>query len=217
MMCKGFLDDRLEQALLQSTLQYLLVQRPRTRPPLTELYAFTRCYLSGSEPHSQNNCQDRSSQTEHAPKMVASSLPRKASKQAVNVNSAASQIAKVAEYESQLASATKKTEFNPNALIPLTTLARNDSPEVAHKAVWALHRAWVKILSDGHLVPSSAGGHAESVKGKGSKEDDSPEAAAAVVQKWLMDRLKEYQDILVGFLHDSEPSLRVCSFTCLRH
>ncbi|KAJ9101853.1 hypothetical protein QFC21_003193 [Naganishia friedmannii] len=147
--------------------------------------------------------------------MVASSLARRVSKQAVNTNSAASQIANVVDYESQLTSATKKTEFNPNPLIPLTALARDDSPEVAHKAIWALHRAWVKILSDGHLVPSSAGGHAEAVKGKSSKEDKSPEAAAAVVQKWLMDRLREYQDILVGFLHDSEPSLRKSATTLL--
>lgn len=124
-------------------------------------------------------------------------------------NSAASQIAKITEYEIQLTSAAKKTEFNPNPLIPLTALARHDSPEVVHKAVWALYRAWVKILSDGHLVPTAAGGQGDAGRTKNGLGDESPEAAAAAVQKWMMDRLNEYLEILAGLLRDSEPSLRV--------
>lgn len=141
--------------------------------------------------------------------MVASSLPSKASRQAATTNSAASQIAKITEYETQLTSAAKKTEFNPNPLIPLTALARHDSPEVVHKAVWALYRAWVKILSDGHLVPTAAGGQGDAGRTKNGSGDESPEAAAAAVQKWMMDRLNEYLEVLAGLLRDSEPSLRV--------
>lgn len=141
--------------------------------------------------------------------MVASSLPSKASRQTATVNSTASQIAKVTEYETLLTSSTNKTEFNPNPLIPLTALARHNSPEVVHKAVWALYRAWVKILTDGHLVPTPAGGQADATRSKSAEKDDSPEAAAAAVQKWMMERLREYQEILAGLLRDSEPSLRV--------
>ncbi|GHJ86489.1 hypothetical protein NliqN6_2891 [Naganishia liquefaciens] len=145
--------------------------------------------------------------------MVAPSLPSKASRQAATSNSTASQIAKVTEYESQLTSSTKKTEFNPNPLIPLTALARHNSPEVVHKAVWALYRAWVKILTDGHLVPTAAGGQADVTRPKHEEKDDSPEAAAAAVQKWMMERLREYQEILAGLLRDSEPSLRKSAAT----
>lgn len=141
--------------------------------------------------------------------MVASSLPSKASRQAATANSTSSQIAKVTEYETQLTSSTKKTEFNPNPLIPLTALARHNSPEVVHKAVWALYRAWVKIITDGHLIPNAAGGQADATRTKSEEKDDSPEAAAAAVQKWMMERLREYQEILAGLLRDSEPSLRV--------
>ncbi|KAI5452760.1 Maturation and nuclear export of 40S ribosomal subunits interacting protein [Naganishia albida] len=145
--------------------------------------------------------------------MVASSLPSKAYRQAATANSTASQIAKITEYETQLTSAVKKTEFNPNALIPLTALARHESPEVVHKAVWALYRAWVKILSDGHLVPTPAGGQGDAARSKNGSEDESPEAAAAAVQKWMMDRLNEYLEILAGLLRDSEPSLRKSAAT----
>lgn len=143
--------------------------------------------------------------------MVASSLPSKASRQAATTDSTSSQIAKVTEYETQLTSSTKKTEFNPNPLIPLTALARQSSPEVVHKAVWALYRAWIKILTDGHLIPNAAGGQADATRTKSEEKDDSPEAAAAAVQKWMMERLRDYQEILAGLLRDSEPSLRVSS------
>jgi hypothetical protein len=182
-------------------------RRSRSKSPLFTMSIFD---VEESFMSTSSTCIRRHPQSpDSSGTMVASSLPSKASRQAAISNSAASQIAKITEYETQLTSAAKKTEFNPNPLIPLTALARHESAEVVHKAVWALYRAWVKILSDGHLVPTPAGGQGDAARTKSGSEDESPEAAAAAVQKWMMERLNEYLEILAGLLRDSEPSLRV--------
>ncbi len=89
--------------------------------------------------------------------------------------------------------------YDPNDLVPLTALARHADPAVAHKAVWALYRVWVRLVADGRTRrPQRSGGlEGEDV------------AAADEVVRWTEQRLDEYVDILRGAVWDVEASLRV--------
>lgn len=86
---------------------------------------------------------------------------------------------------------------DPNPILQLLALARNDSPEVVHKAVWALYRVFGVQLAQGRV-----GGIT------GPKEVKDPKEGGKV-KSWLRDRLLEFAELLGGLLHDSEAALRV--------
>ena len=84
------------------------------------------------------------------------------------------------------------SEFNPNPLLPLIVLARHDSPQVVHKAIWALHRVFIKYIKDdrvGVIVGSRGSAENEDVL----HEDGEPRA-------WVRDRMFDYLEIPGGLL-----------------
>lgn len=92
-------------------------------------------------------------------------------------------------------------DFNPNPLLPLIALARHNDPQVVHKAVWALHRVFIKYIADGKVAGLS-GDLVTPVK--------KPEVEGDVdVKGWIRERLLEYVEILGGLIRDAEPALRV--------
>lgn len=120
----------------------------------------------------------------------------KASKQTPNV---ASQdlSAQVQKLEASLST----DDFNPNPLLPLIALARHNDPQVVHKAVWALHRVFIKYVVN-EKVAGLGGDLVTPVK--------KPEVEGDVdVKGWVRERLLEYVEILGGLIRDAEPALRV--------
>jgi U3 small nucleolar RNA-associated protein 19 len=99
---------------------------------------------------------------------------------------------------------TKKTDsFNPNPLLELVALSRNEKPEVVHSAIWALHRVFIKLVGDGRL------GRAIFRESDGEDEKIDLDGEGGAVRDWMMKRLREYVDVLGGLLRDSEEALRV--------
>jgi U3 small nucleolar RNA-associated protein 19 len=94
--------------------------------------------------------------------------------------------------------------YDPNPLLNLVALARHDTPEVVHKAVWALHRVFISYIDDGK-VGGLAGGLEQGEKERVSESVDE----AREVRGWVRDRLLEYVEVLGGLLRDTEPALRV--------
>lgn len=92
------------------------------------------------------------------------------------------------------------TPSDPNPLLPLLALARNPSPEVVHKACWALYRVFGTQLAQNRV-----GG----ITGRGDESPASLGDGAREAKGWVRERLLEYVSILGGLLRDSEPSLRV--------
>jgi len=93
------------------------------------------------------------------------------------------------------------TEYDPNPLIPLLSLARHPEPEVVHKAIWALYRVFVKLIAEDRL------------QGLGLLPFDRTRTnevkdQSKIVRRWMEERLYDYADILAGCLRDREPSLR---------
>ncbi|OXB36595.1 hypothetical protein LQV05_004891 [Cryptococcus neoformans] len=98
-------------------------------------------------------------------------------------------------------------DFNPNPLLPLIALARHNDPQVVHKAVWALHRVFIKYIADGKVAGLS-GDLVTPVK--------KPEVEGDVdVKGWIRERLLEYVEILGGLIRDAEPALRSSSIPLL--
>jgi U3 small nucleolar RNA-associated protein 19 len=97
---------------------------------------------------------------------------------------------------------------NPNNLLPLLSLARHNSPEVVHKAIWALHRAFIPLISSGRvggIVSTSLVS-----RGADASEEEVEVGSGREVKIWVRERLVEYLEILGGLLRDSEAALRVC-------
>lgn len=92
-------------------------------------------------------------------------------------------------------------DFNPNPLLPLISFARHNDPEVVHKAVWALHRVFIRYIADGKVAGLSGDLVAPAKK---------PEIEGDVDAKgWVRERLLEYVEVLGGLIRDAEPALRV--------
>lgn len=89
---------------------------------------------------------------------------------------------------------------DPNPLLPLLALARHPSPEVVHKACWALYRVFGTQLSQNRV-----GG----ITGRGDESTASLADGAREAKAWVRERLLEYVSILGGLLRDSESALRV--------
>ncbi|XAO25320.1 hypothetical protein I312_104142 [Cryptococcus bacillisporus CA1280] len=91
-------------------------------------------------------------------------------------------------------------DFNPNPLLPLMSFARHNDPQVVHKAVWALHRVFIKYIADGKVAGLS---------GDLVTPAKKPEIEGDVdVKGWVRERLLEYVEVLGGLIRDAEPALR---------
>lgn len=123
---------------------------------------------------------------------------------APNQPTKATYIAQISSLESSLLADLS----DPNPLLPLLALARNESAEVVHKAVWALHRVFIPLISKGSvggLIHANLEQNvAESV---GSGDIEGGESRA--VKAWVRERLVEYIRVLGGLLRDREAALRV--------
>jgi hypothetical protein len=93
------------------------------------------------------------------------------------------------------------TEYDPNPLIPLLSLARHPEPEVVHKAIWALYRVFNKFINEDRLQGL---GLLPFDRTKTNEVKDQ----SKMVRRWMEERLYDYADILAGCLRDREPSLR---------
>lgn len=86
--------------------------------------------------------------------------------------------------------ASRNDSLNP--LSDLLSLAYEiEDPHDTSKAIYALYRAFVMIISGGKLELGGDG-------------------AAKVVKAWIWDKLQAYVDFLGGLLQDDEKFLRVC-------
>lgn len=95
---------------------------------------------------------------------------------------------------------------DPNPLLPILVYARHDSPEVVHKAIWALHRCFVPLVSAnkvGALISTDT--HSK----RDGEEEGEGGSTERQVKSWVRGRLVEYVEILGGLLRDKEPALRV--------
>ena len=120
-------------------------------------------------------------------------------------SSKTSPVATVAQLESSCTSA----PFNPNALLPLLALARHADAQVVHKAVWALHRVFVRFINEDRVGGISEGARIGSHRS--IDEDESAVREEGSVKSWVRDRLLEYVEVLGGLIRDAEPALRVCT------
>lgn len=120
--------------------------------------------------------------------MPVRSLPPAAKKRKVEQESPFVQ--KVQQLEDELKNAaSSNSSLNPLAdLVDLACTAQD--PQHTSKAIYALYRTFVIIITKGMLVVAS---------------DEN----AKVVKAWLWDRLNTYVDFLTGLLKDEEKTLRV--------
>ncbi|WVF70372.1 hypothetical protein IAT40_005162 [Kwoniella sp. CBS 6097] len=153
---------------------------------------------------------------------MVSSLPKSKLKTRVSKSASASSstaptgspLAQIAKLESTLT----EGPYDPNSLLPLLTFARNDSPQVVHKAVWALHRIFIKFIGEGRV-----GGLSGDLTVKNSKEVEVVDNGVGEVEgdeerevrSWVRERLLEYVEILGGLVKDIEPALRSSSVPLL--
>ncbi|WWD21868.1 hypothetical protein CI109_106356 [Kwoniella shandongensis] len=111
-------------------------------------------------------------------------------------------------------------KYDPNPLLPLIALARNESAEIVHKAVWALHRVFIKLINDGRIGGLN-GDLADRTAGSSGVDGDDIEreleegGEEREVKAWVRERLLEYVEILGGLVRDAEPALRTSSVPLL--
>ncbi|KAH9975372.1 CBF/Mak21 family-domain-containing protein [Lactifluus volemus] len=87
------------------------------------------------------------------------------------------------------------TSLNP--LADLTSLAASlDHPRLVLKAIYAVYRVFVLVISKGYL-------------------ENSTDEQVKVVRTWLFDRLDEYTRFLCGLLNDDESLLRISALNIL--
>ncbi|KIR37926.1 U3 small nucleolar RNA-associated protein 19 [Cryptococcus deuterogattii 99/473] len=98
-------------------------------------------------------------------------------------------------------------DFNPNPLLPLISFARHNDPQVVHKAVWALHRVFIRYIADGKVAGLSGDLVTPAKKTEIEGEVD--------VKGWVRERLLEYVEVLGGLIRDAEPALRSSSIPLL--
>ena len=98
----------------------------------------------------------------------------------------------IQKLEADLISAVStKASLNPLADL-LETAQSSSKPQTLTKAVYALYRVFVVVITRGLLLSTSG--------------DEN----SKVVRDWLQERLRSYVDLLVGLLKDEEVALRVC-------
>lgn len=145
--------------------------------------------------------------------MSKSSLPVKAVKPKPSRPSdpSGSTSAALLERLQKLESALQGSASDPNPLLELVALARNGSPEVVHKAIWALHRVFIKLIRDDRVGGLSESGARAAVNGdeEAGRRSLDEKREAREVKAWVRDRLVEYVEVLGGLLRDSEAALRV--------
>ncbi|WVR04225.1 hypothetical protein IAU60_001225 [Kwoniella sp. DSM 27419] len=103
------------------------------------------------------------------------------------------------------------SSYDPNPLLPLIHLARGDSPEVVHKAVWALHRVFIRYIGE-----NKVGGLNGDLAVRGARlenavvdgEDARMGGEEREVKAWVRERLLDYVEVLGGLVRDIEPGLR---------
>jgi len=126
-------------------------------------------------------------------------------KQTKSAKEASSSKANPLEAIPHLEKACTASTYNPNSLIPLLALSRHSDPEIVFKAVWALHRVFIKYINDnrvGGIVDSPSRVRGGEEEGEETKDEGS-------VKGWVRDRLFDYVEVLGGLLRDSEDALRV--------
>ena len=123
------------------------------------------------------------------------SLPPSVKKRKLNNESTADSdvVLKIQNLEAQLTAAvTNKSSLNP--LADLLEVAHNTiQAALLSKAVYALYRVFVVIISAGLLHGPTA------------------DETAKAVRTWLNERLQSYTQLLTGLMKDEEPTLRVRS------
>jgi U3 small nucleolar RNA-associated protein 19 len=97
----------------------------------------------------------------------------------------------IVEFETALLSAS----FDPNPLLELIALAKNQNAQVVHKAIWSLHRVFVKFIGERRV-------------GRIYVTEDEP-TETDTVKAWVAARLEEYVAVLCGLFRDKEEALRV--------
>ena len=125
-------------------------------------------------------------------------------------SSTGSALIKIAKLEQTLLS----TSHDPNPLLPLIALSRNAEPDIVHKAVWALHRVFIRYVSEGK-VGGITSSNIFPWQTRLQPDQDVDVAVngqvteAREVKGWVRDRLLEYVEVLSGLMRDSEAALRV--------
>ncbi|WRT65247.1 uncharacterized protein IL334_002190 [Kwoniella shivajii] len=112
---------------------------------------------------------------------------------------------------SKLESTLLGEEYDPNPLLSLVSLARHDDPEIVHRAVWALHRVFIKYIGENRV----GGMNGDLISKTANQESESDVGEEREVKAWVRERLLEYIEILVGLMRDTEPALRSSSVPLL--
>jgi U3 small nucleolar RNA-associated protein 19 len=107
-----------------------------------------------------------------------------------SIDNAVSQVVRIA-HEVTVA-LNESTSLNPLADL-ISLLHSSSDPLVSHKAIYAVYRIFVLVISSGRLKAGT----------------DQPDEVN-IVRTWLVERLEEYIDLLCGFLKDDQEPLRVC-------
>ena len=135
------------------------------------------------------------------------------------VSTATSSSSKLAQIQ-KLEKAILDSLSNPNPLLKLLALARDDSPEVVHKSIWALHRVFIALINEKRVATISGNETTDAnsqedrnVHHEEAKEDEEAQSLTAgwEVKVWVKERLLEYVRVLGGLLRDREEALRVSS------
>lgn len=118
-------------------------------------------------------------------------LPSKKRKHASDALSSTDTISTIETLEAQLiAAVSNKASLNP--LADLLDIARNAvDAQLLSKAVYALYRVFVVVITNGLLLNIA-----------GSDETKA-------VRAWIQEKLRAYVDLLTGLLKDEEPILKV--------
>ncbi|CAL1714795.1 unnamed protein product [Somion occarium] len=125
------------------------------------------------------------------------SLPSSLKKRKAASNTSPDDAAKIQKLEEQVTTAvTSKTSLNP--LTDLLEAAQNATePSILTKAIYALYRSYVVIITNGLLSNIPANEEAKAVRA------------------WLNERLHEYTELLVGLLKDEDATLRTSALKIL--
>lgn len=112
---------------------------------------------------------------------------------------------------SKLESKLLSNPSDPNPLLRLLSLARNQDAEVVHKAIWALHRVFIPLIASGNYGPLLNLGISQSADVNKVEEvgKDNEGMESREVRRWFRERLEEYIEVLAGLMSDSEAALRV--------
>jgi U3 small nucleolar RNA-associated protein 19 len=137
--------------------------------------------------------------------MVAQKLPKKKVTASTASPVHSIPILKVAQLEESLLA----KPYNPNKLVPLVSLSRHDDPEVVHKAVWALHRVFIRYIGEGKVGGITSASSSDSGAKVEEHEAGQDRSGGKQVKSWVRERFFEYVEVLGGLCRDKEDGLRV--------